>query len=173
MIHCTAPAEYCFASHAISISHSRAQVSHIWMHCLTKRAYLLELNSVFSELLTSLPVSLYAHPQCMPTPLLAKSLNFIIELQRHYRILFFRFVVNQINWFKISTETSDKNIPNYSYTPTGVGADKFWRCEEILSKFPQKNSKENDHKKRLYLISCWAHFFNSRSFKHHFGPNFP
>ena len=46
-------AECCFASHACSTSHSakssatlRMQIFHIWMHWLTKSAY-LELSSVF------------------------------------------------------------------------------------------------------------------------------
>jgi len=68
----TAQAEYFFANHSSSsISHSRTQFFHIWMHCLSKSAY-LELSSVFSEHLSSLPISLSAYPRCMLTPILRK-----------------------------------------------------------------------------------------------------
>ena len=67
--------------------HSRMQLSHIWIHFrLTKNAY-LELSSVFSEHLSFLPISLSACPKCMLTPMLAKSLNFFMQLQHHYRLL--------------------------------------------------------------------------------------
>jgi len=41
------------------------------MHCLSKSAY-LELSSVFSEHLSSLPISLSPYPKCMLTPMLSK-----------------------------------------------------------------------------------------------------
>jgi len=50
----------------------------------------------------------------------------------------------------------------------------FWGCEGFLPEFPQafpKQTPKNDPKKnqRLHFISCWAHFFKSRHFKHHFA----
>jgi len=41
------------------------------MHRLYKSAY-LELSSVFSEHLSSFPISLSAYPKCMLTPMLSK-----------------------------------------------------------------------------------------------------
>ena len=87
------------------------QLSHISMHCLSKSAY-QELTSFFSEHLSSFPISLSAYPKCMLTPMLSKIAKLCIWLQRHCRFLCFRFVINQINWFKISTKPSDKSIPN-------------------------------------------------------------
>jgi len=52
-------------------SHSRMQLSHIWIHfCLTKTAY-LELSSVFSED-SFLLISVSAYPKSMLTPMLSK-----------------------------------------------------------------------------------------------------
>jgi len=89
------------------------------MHCLSKSAS-LDLSSVFSEHLSSLPTSLSAYPKCMLSPMLSKVAKFFIWLQHHCQFLCFRFVINQIKWFKISLKPSDKNIPyipNFSYIP--------------------------------------------------------
>ena len=39
----------------------------------------------------------------------------------------------------------------------------------LTGKWPQKIKI----KKRLHFCSCWAYFFKSNPFKHHFCPNFP
>jgi len=57
--------------------------------------------------------------------MLAKSLIFIIKLQIHYRVLCFHFVISQIKWIKISTETSNKSIPNIHQIVHNIPSEEF------------------------------------------------
>jgi len=80
---------------------------------------------------------------------------------------------NTTMFYDVSESSPKCTVPEH----IGVGAGKFLGVRrnfaQISPNLPEKNSKENDLKKRLHLISSWAHIFTSKHFKHHFCPNFP
>jgi len=102
------------------------------MLCVTKSAY-LELSSVFSEHLSSLPISLSAYTKCMLTPMLRKIAKLFIWLQHHCRFLCFRFAKHQRSWFKISIKPSEKKIPKFSHIPNQkIIYQALWKYTKIF-----------------------------------------
>jgi len=58
----------------------------------------------------------------------------------------------------------------------GEGVSKFLGVRRIFAQIspnlPEKTLQKMTSKKRLHVISCVVHFFQSRHFKHRFCPNF-
>jgi len=94
-------------THCQIFCHSRMQLSHIWIHFrLTENAY-LELSSVFSEHLSFLPISLFAYPKCMLTPMFSKITELFYTASTSLSASMCSLCDKQINRFKISTKPSD------------------------------------------------------------------